>query len=399
MNILIFNCGSSSQGFKLFRVDPNGIQEILIQGKARNVATFTQAQPFIDWSVNGEKSQKNADLSSHALAAAEIISVIKQYGFGVDAIGHRFVHGGDLFTQTTRIDAKIMEKLAGCFSLAPIHNPNSFAVIQVCLQSYPGLSQFAVFDTAFHAQMPESSKQYGLPRDLIRQFGYHKYGFHGLSYQFVSQKAAACLGKPLANIKCILCHLGTGGSSVAALRDGHSIDNSMGYSPLPGLVMSTRSGDLDPEIVLDMVRRGFSADEISQILNNRSGLIGLSGFSSNLEEIINEAEKGDAGCRLAYDVYTNRLKFYISAYVGLLNGADLLAFTDDIGVKSWKLRQAVCANMDYLGILLDQEANRKAVGGVAAKISSPESPTQVWVIPTDEEQVMLEEVAKQFFPG
>ncbi len=240
--------------------------------------------------------------------------------------------------------------------------------------------------------MPEESKQYAIPRDLSEKYGFRKYGFHGLSYQFVSARAAELIGKPLESLKLIICHLGTGGASVAAVKDGKSLDTSMGFSPLPGLVMSTRSGDIDAEIVLELVSAGYSPDEVSQILNNQSGLIGLSGFSSNLEEIITESEKGNPNCQLAYDVYAHRLQSYLGAYTWLLNGADAVIFTDDVGLKSWKLRQRVCSGVENLGIEIDFDKNINAPVDQTALISSASSKTQIWVIPTDEEIVIFREV-------
>jgi len=265
-------------------------------------------------------------------------------------------------------------------------------VIEVCREKLPGVPQYAVFDTSFHASMSEVSKRYAIPKELADQHGYRKYGFHGLSYQFVSAKVAELMGRHLESLKLILCHLGTGGSSVVAVKDGKSVDTSMGFSPLPGLVMSTRSGDLDPEIVLEMVRNGNSPDEVSRILNNQSGLIGLSGFSSNLQEIIEESEKGNADCRLAYEVYAHRLKFYLGAYTWLLNSADAIVFTDDVGLRSWKLREKVCSGVEHLNVEIDQEINKHAPVDKATLISNPASKTQIWIIPTDEEIVILNEV-------
>ena len=394
MNILIFNCGSSSQGFKVYQADRSGQAEIA-SGKAKNVATKTQAEPRVDWKIGGATGSFQADLSTHRLAAQAILALLKEHGVAVDAIGHRFVHGGELFTQTTRIDEAALAQLRQCLPLAPIHNPNSYSVIEECLEHLPGVPQYAVFDTAFHAGMPEEARRYALPRALADEYGFRKYGFHGLSYQYVSGQAAWLLGKPLDQLKLILCHLGTGGSSVAAVKAGRSLDTSMGFSPLPGLVMSTRSGDLDPEIVLELIRSGYSADQVDAILNNQSGLVGLSGFSSNLAEIIEASEAGNAECQVAYDVYAHRLETYLGAYTWLLDGADAIAFTDDIGVKSWKLRARVCGKVENLGIQLDLDANRSAPPDRPSRVSRETSRTQVWVIPTDEELVILQEVLGQ----
>lgn len=392
MNILIFNCGSSSQGFKVYRT-ADGVEPVVIAaGKARNVATPTRAGAIIDWQIDGRADSRAADLSTHRKAARQIIALLKANRVPVDAIGHRFVHGGALFDRTVRIDTEVMARLKQCLHFAPIHNPNSYSVIEACLEQYPGIPQYAVFDTAFHAAMPEVSRQYAIPVDLAEKYGFHKYGFHGLSYQYVSARVAALMGKPLESLKLILCHLGTGGSSVAALRDGHSLDTSMGFSPLAGLVMSTRCGDLDAEIVLELIRNGFTPDEVSHILNDQSGLLGLSGFSSNLQEIIAEAEKGHPGCRLAYEVYAQRLKEYLGAFTWLLNGADAIVFTDDAGLKAWHLREKVCGGVENLGIQIDVAANRGAPTDQATLVSGPNSKTQIWVIPTDEEQVILNEI-------
>jgi len=392
MNILIFNCGSSSQGFKVYQTSKNGTNpEVVASGKAQNVATETKADAVIDWKIKGEPGSKTTDLSTHHLAAQKIIAILKDHHVNIDAIGHRFVHGGTLFDRTARIENGTMEKLQQCFPFAPIHNPNSCSVIEVCQKQFPGVPQFAVFDTAFHSTMPQVSKQIALPRDWAEKHWFRKYGFHGLSYQFVSARAAELLGKPLGSLKLIICHLGTGGSSVVAIKDGKTQDTSMSYSPLSGLVMSTRCGDIDAEIVLEMIRNGNTPDEVSKILNNQSGLIGLSDFSSNLQEIIEEGEKGNAHCQLAYEVYAQRLKEYLGAYTWLLNGSDAIIFTDDVGQKCWKLREKVCSHAEHLGVEIDVEANKNAPTDKAS-VSADHSKTQIWVVPTDEESVILKEV-------
>jgi acetate kinase len=397
-NILIFNCGSSSQGFKVYQVIDNDQVQVYASGKARNVATKTQAEAVIDWKIQGIPGARTTDLSSHRLAAQNIITILKENQVAIDAIGHRFVHGGTLFDRTARLDDPTMSRLQQCLPFAPIHNPNSFSVIEVCQEELPRVPQYAVFDTSFHASMPELAKRYAIPRELAEKHGYRKYGFHGLSYQFVTARVAELMDRPLESLKLIICHLGTGGSSVVAVKDGKSLDTSMGFSPLPGLVMSTRSGDLDPEIVLDMVREEGSPEEVGKILNNKSGLVGVSGFSSNLQEIIEESEKGNADCLLAYEVYAHRLKIYLGAYTWLLNGADAIVFTDDVGLKSWKLREKVCSGVESLGVEIDREINENAQADQATLVSSPASRTQIWVVPTDEEIVILREVLAQMRP-
>lgn len=394
MNVLILNCGSSSQGFKVYSAG-DGEPEVVIAGKARNVATKTQAGAFVEWTWDGVKEQRERDLSTHALAAAAILDVLAEKGVEVDAVGHRFVHGGSRFTGTTRIDLETLPGLRATVPLAPIHNPNTLSVIDVCLDRLPGVSEYAVFDTAFHAGMPPETRTYALPTELARTHDFRKFGFHGLSYQYVSRRSAELLGRPLDELRLIICHLGTGGSSVVAVDRGRSVDTSMGYSPLPGLVMSTRCGDIDAEIVLQLVREGRDVKEIEKLLNNQSGLVGLSGFSSNLAEIIAATEQGDAACSLAYGVYAARLSHYLGAYFWLLGGADAIVFTDDIGMNAWQVRERVFEGVADLGIAIDAGANRRAVGGVTAAVEAATSRTAILVVPTDEERVILDEVVAQ----
>jgi len=392
MNTLIINCGSSSQGFKVYKASQNNDPEVVISGKAKNVGVGARGEAVIEWKLQSENRSIFCDLSTHKLAAENIIEILQESNIEIDVIGHRFVHGGTLFERTTKVDSQTLTKLIQCFRFAPIHNPNSYSVIEVCIEKYPRIPQYAVFDTAFHSGMPKESSQYAIPVELSEEYGFRKYGFHGLSYQYVSAKAAELMGKPLESLKLIICHLGTGGSSVVAVKGGISLDTSMGFSPLPGLVMSTRSGDIDAEIVLTLVRNGYTPDQVSDILNNQSGLLGLSGYSTNLLEIIDAAEPGNLRCQLAYDVYAHRLKTYLGAYTWLLNGADAIIFTDDVGVKSWKLRQRVCSGVENLGIEIDQEKNMNAPIDRAELISGDLSRIQIWTIPTDEEIVIYREV-------
>ncbi len=399
MNILVINCGSSSQNFKVYHVSESGDRENILSGKARNVSTATREGGRIEWQVNGETNVKEVNLPSHQHAARECIHILQQAGIYIDAIGHRFVHGGTWLTETTLVTEESLRVLEKCLPLAPIHNPNSLNVVQVYRDETQQVPQYVVFDTQFHAHLPEAARRYALPQDLVERFGFRKYGFHGLSYQYISAKAAELLGIPLSEVKLIMCHLGTGGSSVAAFKNGHTVDTSMGYSPLPGLVMSTRCGDLDPEIVLELVRQGYTTDEISQILNNQSGLIGLSGYSSNLSEIIKAAEAGNARCELAVEVYANRLKQYIGAYFWQMNGADAIVFTDEVGTHCSKLREKVCGDAGHLEVHLDVTANAAARTEWPQFLHASDSKVKILSIPTDEEQVILEEVLLKIHGG
>jgi acetate kinase len=390
VNILVLNCGSSSQGFKLYLARDDGTLETIVSGKARNVATKTRAGAFVDWSGETGTGKRELELSSHALATEAIISILDENGLCVDAVGHRFVHGGARFTSTTLIDAASLPGLKDTARLAPIHNPNTLSVIEVCLRRFGDIPEFAVFDTMFYAGLPEAAYTYALPSELSEQFNFRKFGFHGLSYQYVSRRTAELLGRPLEQLAMVIAHLGTGGSSVVAVKAGQARDTSIG-STMSGLVMSTRSGDIAPEIELELMRAGYGADEIEDLLANRSGLVGLARVSSNLVEVIAAAEEGDRDCKLAVDVYSHRLSHYLGAYFWLLGGADAIVFTDDAGTKAWQVRKAVCESAKALGVVLDPAANEGAVG-VEARISAPESATAVFVVPTDEELVIAQEV-------
>lgn len=392
MNLLVFNCGSSSQGFTVFEVKEKQEPRQIFSGKARNVATQTRASATLEWKGDAGLEKIPAEFPTHRTAAEAIISLLVEKNIPIDLIGHRFVHGGTYFSRAARLDEKNRPLLEKCLPLAPIHNPNSYSVIRVCDEKLPAVPQYVVFDTAFHSELPPEAAAYAIPQDIAREHGWRQTGFHGLSYQYISQRAAELTGRPLKDLKLILCHLGTGGSSVCAMKDGHSVDTSMGYSPTSGLVMSTRCGDIDPEIVLDMIREGMSAEEVSELLNRRSGLVGLSGFSSNLNEIITAAKNGDRACELTFRVYAHRLRKYIGAFLYELNGADMLVFADDIGQNCPKLRKAVCENAQSFGLFLDEAANERCSGKEEALISRADSPVQIRVIPTDEELTICREI-------
>lgn len=389
-NLLIFNCGSSSLSYKLYRItDQANLVEAAV-GKAYHVGTKSQEESYLLHKVGSSQKKEVRPLPNHREAARAALQHLQQAGLPVGMVGHRFVHGGTQFTQSALITAETLSRLEQCSPLAPIHNPNSLSVIHLCQEMLPRAVQFAAFDTAFHASLPEKAYRYALPRSLADQFGFRKFGFHGLSYQYVSLQASQFLGAPLESLKIVACHLGTGGSSVAAIQGGRSLDTSMGYSPLPGLIMSTRSGDLDPAIVLELIgERGYSVEAVNCMLNKDSGLVGISGTSSDLFELIRLAEEaGDERAQLAVGMYVHRLKGYIGAYLAILGGADALVFTDDIGVRAWQVRAQACAGMEWLGIYLDESANRSAPADQIALVSQPASRVKVLSIPTDEEAVI-----------
>ena len=396
MNLLIFNCGSSSQSFKLYQIKPDNSRSVIASGKAHNIQMQTNTSASLNITIHGVTRSLPLAESTHPAAASAILaSLLPELAADekIDAIGHRFVHGGGKFERTTFIDDSALNLLRSCLHIAPIHNPNSYSVIETCRALLPNTPQFAVFDTAFHASLPDAAVRYAIPQKLTAA-GYRKFGFHGLSYQFITGKMADLLQKPADQLKLVICHLGTGGSSVCAIQNGKSVDTSMGYSPIAGLIMSTRSGDVDPEIILELVRHGQSADEIDNMLNFESGLLALSGYSSNLYEIITAAQAGNSDCRLAFEAYCLRLSHYIGAFLWQLDGADALVFTDEIGTGCPEVREAVCANRQFFGIRLDQTLNQNAPPSSPCCISQDDSSVQIWSVPTDEEAVIVDEILK-----
>ncbi len=390
---LVFNCGSSSQSYKVYKGDQKGKLTVIASGKAYHVGVKTQEEAYLVHHIDGESTRLTQALPDHRVAANAILDFLLEHHGEISWVGHRFVHGGDKFPSSVLVTSQTMLQLHECLDLAPIHNPNSLSVIEVCVERLPQARQYVTFDTAFHASLPEYVYRYALPVKLTNQYNLRKYGFHGLSYQYVSQRAAQFLQRPLDGLKLVACHLGTGGSSVVAMADGHSVETSMGYSPLPGLMMSTRSGDLDPSILLTLIERhGFSAEQLNHMLNKESGLLGVSGISSDLFELVhlvNESKNPQA--QLAVEMYTHRLKSYIGAYIAVLGGLDVLIFTDDIGVRLWQIRQAACRGMEYCGMVLDQYRNQQSVEDQPLLVSAQESKVKILVIPTDEEFVIAQE--------
>jgi acetate kinase len=309
----------------------------------------------------------------------------------IDAVGHRIVHGGTRFVQATLIDDAVEAGIEQLAPLAPLHNPPGLLGIRAARAALPGVPQVAVFDTAFHAQMPEAARTYAIDAALANQYGIRRYGFHGTSYRIVSARAAAFLGRPLEQLRLIVLHLGNG-ASAAAIAGGRSIDTSMGMTPLEGLVMGTRSGDLDPAVLLYLQRNaGMTVDQLDDLLNRRSGLLGLSG-RSDMREVIAAADGGDPAAALAFDVYAHRVRHYIGAYLALLGGVDAVVFTAGVGENSAPVRAAALEGLGALGLELDAAANAEP-GREARRISPTGARTDVLVIPTDEELQIARETA------
>jgi acetate kinase len=396
MNILVFNCGSSSLNYKIFKAVRGDDFKVVCKGKAHRVGVKGSQPSFIEHYWQGERLEKIIPIQDHASAARVIFEFLQEKWMAVNLIGHRFVHSGQHFQSSTILTPANLPNLEACLPLAPIHNPASMSVIRLCSSFMPNAPQYVTFDTAFHAGLDAAAYTYALPKDLCRVNGWRKYGFHGLSYQYVTRKAADYMHHPLADMKLIACHLGTGGSSVVAIAQGRSVDTSMGFSPLPGLMMSTRSGDIDPSLpLLWAENNGFSPDEIEDVLNKKSGLLGVSGLSSDIRDLKAAGVENPAAA-LAVELYTYRLRKTIGAFAAVLGGIEALIFTDDIGVQNPEVRRLACEGLTWCGVELDPEANRAAPRDQIAEVSAATSAVRVLSIPTDEEAVIGREGLRLF---
>ncbi len=393
-NILVFNCGSSSLTYKIFEVDNEGISKTILAGKANRVGGKGSEPSFIETQYKGTAKRVEVPLKNHRMAADLALQHIRDQNIKIDFIGHRFVHGGDVFQKSVLIDMNALTALKSCQSLAPIHNPNSLSVIGECRKQLPAVPQYVAFDTAFHSTIPSYAYTYALPKRINKKFGFRKYGFHGLSYSFIVTEVSRFLNMSLADLKIVACHLGTGGSSVAAIKGGRSVDTSMGYTPLSGLVMSTRCGDIDPMLAVYLMSvYGYRVDEVMELFNKKSGLLGVSGFSSDIRDIVRRVTGDERQqANLAFKMYIHRLRKYIGEYVVVLEGMDVLVFTDDIGVHNWQVRESVCRGMDYFGLQLDDDANQRCTGDEISLLSTPASRVRILSVPTQEERVICLEV-------
>ncbi len=387
MKILVINSGSSSIKYQLFEMTDRAVlagglvERIGLEG-SRIKHTIT---------ASGEARQiiRETDIPNHHTGLAQVAALLMDDQVGViaspaeiDAVGHRVVHGGERFSQTTRITPQVMAQVRDLIPLAPLHNPANLQGIEVAGQIFPQAVQVAVFDTAFHQTMPPAAYRYALPNQLYTERGIRVYGFHGTSHLYVSKAAARHLGQPLAQTNLITAHLGNG-ASITAVRGGRSVDTSMGFSPLPGLMMGTRSGDIDPAIVTYLGSNGMTVAQVDAMLNKQSGLLGICGHS-DLRDIEAQRDTGDAAATLALEMYTYRIKKYIGAYWAALGRVDALVFTAGVGENSPLVRSMACEGLQALGISLD-EARNSADGGGVREIQADAAPVKVLVIPTNEE--------------
>jgi len=390
--VLVLNCGSSSLKFAVINAT-NGDE--IISGLAE---CFNLPDARIKWNFDGQKQSQNLpENSAHSAAIRFIVEDIIKKVDGLEAqfvaVGHRVVHGGEKFTKSVVIDQAVLEGIEECASLAPLHNPAAILGIQAAQAAFPSLPQTAVFDTAFHQTMPAKAFMYALPTHLYTEKAVRRYGMHGTSHLYVSREAAKMLDKPLSETNVITAHLGNGGS-ITAVKGGESVDTSMGMTPLEGLVMGTRSGDFDPSIISHLVtREGYTLDGVMDMLQKESGLLGLSGVSSDLREVIGKYEEGHKGAQLAVDVFVYRLAKYIAAYSVPLGRVDALVFTGGIGENSAIIREKVLANLTIFGYQVDSAKNEAATLGKSGIITAENTPVAI-VIPTNEEWVIAQDSAE-----
>lgn len=396
LNVMVLNCGSSSLKYKIIQMP--GEKEIL-WGEAERIGIKTAGKPFITHVVNGTKRVIEADLSSLDEAFVKALELIKEDGkkdsaIYFDIFAHRYVHPGSYFTNTSRIDGKGIGLLYKTLELAPIHNPSSYSLIEKCSVDYTEIPQYAVFDTTFHKTIPEELRTYALPLKLIKKFDIRRVGFHGISHKFVMEEACKFLNRDIKTQKIISAHLGTGGASVCAIRDGKSVYSSMGFTPLEGLIMNTRCGDLDMGYVLNlMYNQKLSIDETEKLLNKKSGILGVYRDSSDLRDVMANLGK-DRKADTAFSMYIKRIRKYIGFYSLLLKKADILIFTDSIGISSPLVREEVCGNFEFLGIKLDKSKNRGYLEGIL-DTADGSSECRILILPTNEEVMIAREAYRR----
>ena len=394
MNILVINAGSSSLKYQLLNPDT---QEVLAKGLCERIGLDGK----FTYKPAGKEAVKDADVSmpTHSEAIQTVLNALVDPKNGVigsmkeiDAVGHRVVHGGEKFAQSVLITDEVMAAIEECNPLAPLHNPANIIGIRACQALMPGTPMVAVFDTAFHQTMPPVAYTYALPYEFYEQDKVRRYGFHGTSHKYVSQRAAAMLGKPAEELKLISCHLGNG-SSVTAIDGGKSVDTSMGFTPLAGLPMGTRCGDIDAGILEYLMNKhGYDIKEMLNILNKKSGVLGISGVSSDFRDLENAAKEGNQRAELALEAFQYSVKKLVGAYAAAMGGVDAIVFTAGVGENDAATRMAVASGLEFMGVKMDAEANN--VRGKETVISSADSKVKVLLIPTDEELMIAMDTAE-----
>ena len=390
MNVFVVNCGSSSLKYQLINSDT---EEVIAKGLCERIGIDgrlthkpTGKEPVVkEVAMPDHKSAVSYVLEELTDAKAGVIKDLSE----IDAVGHRIVHGGEKFAQSVVITDDVMKAIEECNDLAPLHNPANLIGISACKALMPEVPMVAVFDTAFHQTMPKKAYLYGLPYEYYEEYKIRKYGFHGTSHSFVSKRLLQIIGKEKGDSKVIICHLGNG-SSITAVQNGKSVDTSMGFTPLDGLIMGTRSGSLDPAVVQYIAgKKGYSVDEVLNVLNKKSGVEGISGVSSDFRDLDAASMEGNERATVALDMFAYRAAQYIGSYVAAMNGVDAIAFTAGIGENNFKVRKAICDYLGYLGVTIDEQAN--AVRGEEIRLSTEDSKVAVYVIPTNEELAIARE--------
>lgn len=391
MKVLVLNCGSSSLKYQLLDMANEDEYELLAKGLVErigmNMSVLTHQK------IGMDKYRIEKPIENHKVAIGYVFEELLDKTYGVissvneiEAVGHRVAHGGEYFSDSVIVDAEVEKKIEACCELAPLHNPANLLGIRAASELLPGVPQIAAFDTSFHATMPDYAYLYALPYEYYENYRVRRYGFHGTSHKFVAQKACKILGKDINKMKIVTCHLGNG-SSVTAILNGKSVDTSMGFTPLEGLIMGTRSGNVDGgAITYIQEKEHLSAEQMSQVLNKKSGFLGLSGVSSDCRDLEDAAASGNARAALTLKKLSYEITKYIGAYTAAMNGVDLIVFTGGIGENNQEMRQTVCENLTYLGLEFDREAN--APRGVDAVITKPSSKVIAMAVTTNEELVI-----------
>ena len=394
MKILVINCGSSSLKYQLIDMTT---EESLAQGLVERIgidgSILTQKVQGKDKYIIEQKMENHKDAISLVLKAL----VDKDHGViasmdEISAVGHRVVHGGEKYAKSVLINAEVKKSIEECYKLAPLHNPANMIGIEACEELMPNTPMVAVFDTAFHQTMPKEAFLYALPYELYENNAIRKYGFHGTSHLYVSNKVAEVMGRDIKDLKIVTCHLGNG-ASLCAVKNGVSVDTTMGFTPLDGIVMGTRSGSIDPAITLYLMNElNYSADQVNEILNKKSGVLGISGVSSDFRDIETAAKEGNERAQLALDIYHYRIRTQIGAYAAAMGGVDAIVFTAGVGENGPETREACLSGLEFLGVKVDKEKNN--VRGKVREISTDDSTVKAFIIPTNEELVIARDTKK-----
>jgi len=393
MKILVLNCGSSSIKYQLIEMDDKN-HSVMAKGLLERIG-LEMGEFTHKW--NGQKHYEQLPIPNHTEGIKIVLQALtnKEYGVISDlkeikAVGHRVAHGGEKFTHSVRIDDNVINMIKDLCDLAPLHNPGALQGIAAMQAVLPGIPMAAVFDTSFHATMPPEAYLYAIPYEYYEKYRVRRYGFHGTSHKYVAEKAAEYVGKDWNNSKIVTCHLGSG-ASIAAVENGKSVETSMGFTPVEGLVMGSRTGDLDlGAFMYIMDKEGYNTKEMNTLVNKKSGLIGITGNSQDMRDVRAGRDAGDQRCTYAFNMFAHRVKKYIGAYAAIMNGMDVLVMTGGIGENAWFMREAILENMEFFGIKIDKKLNESIMGD-AAVISTPDSKVKVVVYPTDEEYMIAKD--------